>query len=173
MPDVLERLKVLIDSSTPIIVMETVEEMRAVRLVRAASSPLNLAVFEWSIASGLVRCGSDTVLHEHGFPGSSHNTDAAGAVALYHSQDPAQALGNLEALSIEAVFILKDFHRHIEDPVVVRRLRDVGQKFSTNRRTIVITAPSFTVPPELRSLIEFVELPLPDDPLWSGPGNCH
>jgi hypothetical protein len=162
MPDVLERLKVLIDSSTPIIVMETVEEMRAVRLVRAASSPLNLAVFEWSIASGLVRCGSDTLLHEHGFPGSSHNTDAAGAVALYHSQDPAQALGNLEALSIEAVFILKDFHRHIEDPVVVRRLRDVGQKFSTNRRTIVITAPTFKVPQELRSLIEFVELPLPD-----------
>jgi ATP-dependent 26S proteasome regulatory subunit len=167
MPDVLERLKILIDSSTPIIVMETVEEMRAVRLVRAASSPLNLAVFEWSIASGLVRCGSDVVIPEHGFPGSGfpgsvHNTDAAGAAALYHSQEPAQALGNLEALSIEAVFILKDFHRHIEDPVVVRRLRDVGQKFSANRRTIVITAPTFNVPPELRSLIEFVELPLPD-----------
>src|SRR5205823_6667723 len=162
MPDVVERLKILIDSSTPIIVMETVEEMRAVRLVRAASSPLNLAVFEWSIASGLVRCGSDAVVHEHAFPGSAHTTDTAGAVALYHSQDPAQALGNLEALSIEAVFILKDFHRHIEDPVVVRRLRDVGQKFSTNRRTIVITAPAFTVPAELRGLIEFVELPLPD-----------
>jgi len=168
MPDVLDRLKVLIDSSTPIIVMETVEEMRAVRLVRAASSPLNLAVFEWSIASGLVRCGSE-VVHEYGravagagFPGSAHTTDAAGAVAIYQSQEPAQALSNLEALSIEAVFILKDFHRHIEDPVVVRRLRDVGQKFSSNRRTIVITAPALKVPPELKSLVEFVELPLPD-----------
>ena len=59
MADVLERLKILIDSSTPIIVMETVEEMRAVQLVREASSPLNLAVFEWSIASGLVRCGTE------------------------------------------------------------------------------------------------------------------
>src|ERR1041385_7057113 len=167
MPDVLERLKVLIDSSTPIIVMETAEEMRAVRLVRAASSPLNLAVFEWSISSGLVRCGSDVVMPQHGFPGSGfpgsvHTTDASGASSLYHSQEPAQALGNLEALSIEAVFILKDFHRHIEDPVVVRRLRDVGQKFSNNRRTIVITAPTFSVPAELRTLIEFVELPLPD-----------
>lgn len=166
MADVLDRLKVLIDSSTPIIVMETVEEVRAVRLVRAASSPLNLAVFEWSIASGLVRCGSDTVVQEYGpgsgFPGSAHNTDTAGAAALYNSQDPAQALGNLEALSIEAVYILKDFHRHIENPVVVRRLRDVGQKFSANRRTIVITAPAFSVPPELRALVEFVELPLPD-----------
>src|SRR5258705_5536088 len=104
MIDVLERLRVLIDSSTPIIVMETVEELRAVRLVRAASSPLNLAVFEWSIASGLVRCGSDTVLHEHGFPGSSHNTDAAGAVGLFHNHEPAQRLGNLRALSSECGF---------------------------------------------------------------------
>ena len=58
--DTLERLKVLIDSSTPIVVMETVEEMRAVRLVRAACASLSLAAFEWTIASGLVRCGSDS-----------------------------------------------------------------------------------------------------------------
>jgi hypothetical protein len=38
MPDALERLKILLSSSTPIVVMETVEEMRAVRLVRAACS---------------------------------------------------------------------------------------------------------------------------------------
>ena len=40
--------------------METVEEMLATRLVREAASPLNLAVFEWTVASGLVRCGSTT-----------------------------------------------------------------------------------------------------------------
>src|SRR6266571_4561538 len=61
MDKVLERLKVLIDSSTPIVVMETVEEVRAVRMVRAACSALNLAAFEWTIASGLMRCGSSVV----------------------------------------------------------------------------------------------------------------
>jgi ATP-dependent 26S proteasome regulatory subunit len=168
MPDILDRLKILIESSTPIIVMETVEETRAVRLVRAASSPLNLAVFEWSIASGLVRCGSEIGMpvFEPRFAantlGSTHSPDDAGAAAIYNSREPAQALGNLEGISIDAVFILKDFHRHIEDPVVVRRLRDVGQKFSENRRTVVITAPAITIPPELASLVEFVELPLPD-----------
>ena len=59
MADALERLKILLNSSTPIVVMETVEEMRAVRLVRVACAAVNLATFEWSIASGLVRCGSD------------------------------------------------------------------------------------------------------------------
>jgi SpoVK/Ycf46/Vps4 family AAA+-type ATPase len=186
MADVLERLKILIDSSTPIIVMETVEEMRAVQLVREASSPLNLAVFEWSIASGLVRCGSDAgVPAEAKFPGAArsslHAPDEATANAIYNSREPAQALGTLEAISTEAVFILKDFHRHMEDPVVVRRLRDVGQKFSTNRKTVVITAPALSVPPELASLVEFVELPLPDkarlrqilDEVWGRVGTSH
>src|SRR5215472_10699958 len=54
----LERLKILINSSTPIVVMETVEEVQAVSLVRSACSELNLAVFEWTIADGLVRSGS-------------------------------------------------------------------------------------------------------------------
>src|SRR5579862_9148338 len=167
MPDTLERLKILLSSSTPIVVMETVEEMRAVRLVRAACSALNLATFEWSIASGLVRCGSDVgeLVPEFSHPasaGTGYDPHDAGAQALYNSKDPSQALSNLEAMSLEAAFVLKDFHRHMEDPVVVRRLRDVGQKFSANRRTVIITAPSITIPMELGSLVEFLELPLPD-----------
>ena len=54
----LDRLKVLINSSTPIVVMETVEELRALSLVRMACSELSVAVFEWTIADGLVRSGS-------------------------------------------------------------------------------------------------------------------
>jgi SpoVK/Ycf46/Vps4 family AAA+-type ATPase len=167
MADVLERLKILLNSSTPIIVMETAEEMRAVRLVRVACSSLNLATFEWSIASGLARCGSDVgeLIPEPGpFPAcaTGHEAHDIGTQALYNSREPSQALSNLEAMSLEAAFVLKDFHRHMDDPVVVRRLRDVGQKFSSNRRTVIITAPSITIPPELGSLVEFLELPLPD-----------
>src|SRR5258708_2367687 len=161
MPDALERLKILLSSSTPIVVMETVEEMRAVRLVRAACSSLNLATFEWSIASGLVRCGSEVgeLVPDTGFSATGPGHDQSGAQALYNSKEPAQALSNLEAMSLEAAFVLKDFHRHMDDPVVVRRLRDVGQKFSTNRRTIIITAPSVTIPAELASLVEVLGPP--------------
>ncbi len=168
MADALERLKILVDSSTPIVVLETVEEMRAIRMVRSVCSALNLATFEWSIASGLVRSGSDVgaLVPDMGrFPASPHGgtaQDPTDAQAIYNSREPAQMLGNLEAISLEAAFILKDFHRHMDDPVVVRRLRDVGQKFSRNRRTVIITAPSITIPPELASLVEFLDLPLPD-----------
>jgi len=49
MVNTLDRLKILINSSTPIVVMETLEEMRAVGLARTACADLNIAIFEWSI----------------------------------------------------------------------------------------------------------------------------
>jgi ATP-dependent 26S proteasome regulatory subunit len=172
MADTLERLKILLNSSTPIVVMETAEEMRVVNMVRVACASLNLAAFEWSIASGLVRCGVEgttaveTLDRAHaashtGYATGHDSTDVA-TQAIYNSREPAQALGNIEAISVEAAFVLKDFHRHMDDPVVVRRLRDVGQKFSANRRTLIITAPAITIPAELGSLVEYLELPLPD-----------
>src|SRR5208337_272260 len=59
MADGLDRLKVLINSSTPIVVMETSEEVHAINMVRAACSELNMATFEWSIADGLLRSGTN------------------------------------------------------------------------------------------------------------------
>ena len=197
MTDTLDRLKVLINSSTPIVVMETSEEMRAVNMVRAACTALNMATFEWSIADGLLRSGSNAPVQPRAdqssvwgqggqpqaqsrtalSPGgseaerltravmSSMGSGAAAAAAggsIYNTREPAQALANMESMTIEAVFILKDFHRHMDDPVVVRRLRDVGQKFSANRRTVIITAPELAVPAELTTLVEYFDLPLPD-----------
>jgi len=150
MVDPLERLKVLIDSSTPVVVIETVEESRAVELVKAACSQLSLPVFEWSIADGLSRCGG--------------NAPAGGATSqgILNTREPAQVLAHLETMTIDAAFVLKDFHRHVDDPVVIRRLRDVAQLFSSERRTLVITAPGIQFPPELEGLAEYVEIPLPD-----------
>jgi len=188
----IDRLKVLLNSSTPIVVIETVEEMRAVSLVRMACSELSLAVFEWTIADGLIRSGNGAaapqpVPHPSAQPRPDYRSGAlprgnseadrlaravlssvgsdAGAAprsAIYNTTDPVQALANLETMAIEAVFVLKDFHRHMDSPVVVRRLRDVGQKFSTNRRTLVLTAPAIEMPAELAGLVEFLDLPLPD-----------
>jgi SpoVK/Ycf46/Vps4 family AAA+-type ATPase len=200
MTDGLDRLKVLINSSTPIVVMETSEEMHAVSMVRAACSELNMATFEWSIADGLLRTGSNGVpegqkarMDQGGLwnqapkipvqtrtvlsPSSgeadrltrammasvgAEGAAAAAGASIYNTREPVQALANMESMTVEAVFILKDFHRHMDDPVVVRRLRDVGQKFSANRRTVVITAPELSVPAELTTLVEYFDLPLPD-----------
>ena len=105
----IDRLKILINSSTPIVVMETVEEVRALTLVRTACSDLSLAVFEWSIADGLVRSGSGaapqpvvqghlekTTMAEAGPKAAGYNK------AMYNTADPVQALANMETMTIEA-----------------------------------------------------------------------
>jgi SpoVK/Ycf46/Vps4 family AAA+-type ATPase len=173
MADTLERLKILINSSTPIVVMETVEEMRAVGLVRDACAELNMAVFEWTIADGLVRSGSQPQAVPSAALQARFNTakrgldlevPQSGKASIYNTTDPVQALANMESLTLEAVFVLKDFHRHMDNPIVVRRLRDVGQKFSANRRTVILTAPAIEMPSELTSLVEYLDLPFPDQP---------
>jgi ATP-dependent 26S proteasome regulatory subunit len=167
----LERLKVLINSSTPIVVMETVEEVRAMSLVSTACSDLNMALFEWTVADGLTRSGAKAVPVpaadlQARINAARHFADPAAPdsskTAIYNTADPVQALANLESMTLEAVFVLKDFHRHMDSPIVVRRLRDVGQKFSANRRTLILTAPTIEMPQELASLVEFLDLPLPD-----------
>jgi hypothetical protein len=155
MVDPLERLKVLIDSSTPVVVIETAEETRAVDAVRAACSQLSIPVFEWSIADGLSRSLN------HGPAGSAAASSSPGP-GILNTREPAQVLAHLETMTIDAAFVLKDFHRHVEDPVVIRRLRDVAQQFGSGRRTLIITAPAVALPPELESLVEYLDLPLPD-----------
>jgi len=204
MTDGLDRLKVLINSSTPIIVIETSEETHAVSMVRTACADLNMATFEWTIADGLLRSGTnappegqkmslqaridqntlwtqagrsyaqvrsalspsgpeaDRLARAMASSLGGGDSAAAASTAIYNTREPVQALANMESMTVEAVFILKDFHRHMDDPVVVRRLRDVGQKFAANRRTVIITAPEITVPAELAKLVEYFDLPLPD-----------
>src|SRR5271169_2811732 len=125
----LDRLKILINSSTPIVVMETVEEVRALSLVHTACSDLSLALFEWTIADGLGRSGGDAAVSQPRAVMSHAVNAAAPNTAMYNTADPVQALSNLETMTIEAVFVLKDFHRHMDNPVVVRRLRDVARNF--------------------------------------------
>jgi SpoVK/Ycf46/Vps4 family AAA+-type ATPase len=181
--DPLERLKILINSSTPVVVIETVEEARAVRLIRSAADEAHLPVFEWNVADGLTRAGGVPVNSTPiGSPvtlsspprGTVHGESSDERVAqvmsgltreqtsIYSTKEPAQVLAHLKSMVIEAVFILKDFHRHMDDAVVVRRLRDVAQGFEGKRRTLIITAPSLSLPPELSAEVEYVDLPLPD-----------
>ena len=168
----LDRLKVYINSSSPLVIMETIEEQRALDLVRLAASDLQLTVFEWSVADGLRRYDAKPnrpipsghyAVQDFNAPITQNEINiASGAGSILNTQEPAGVLAHLLTLTLPAVYILKDFHRHIEDAVVARRLREVAQEFSDKHCTLVITAPSIALPPELQAEAEFLDLPLPD-----------
>src|SRR5205814_21794 len=97
-------------------------------------------------------------LAESGLPalnlvtGKEQFSNASAPPPIYNTKDAQAVLGHLASINVEAVFILKDMHRHLDQPVVIRLLREVAQEFSRDRRTLVLTAPAINLPPELQNL---------------------
>ncbi|MFV1995251.1 MAG: AAA family ATPase [Verrucomicrobiales bacterium] len=134
--------KTLVLSSHPLIAVETVEEERAQALVEAAAADLCLPLFTWSIARGLAKHPS---MH----------------AVLASTNSPLKALRHIEDLALEGIYLFKDFCRHLEDPVVLRQLRENLQHFANSRSCFVLTAPDLHLPREVEHHAVHFDLKLP------------
>jgi len=123
-----DELVLLINSCSPIIAVETSEEDRLEELVVAAAAKLAVPAYTWTVTAGLAKFGGS---------------------AIYGTDQPEAALANISLIGGDAVFLLKDFARYCETDRISRRLRDLAEQFRTARRSIVISAASLQVPPEL------------------------
>jgi hypothetical protein len=123
-----KELGILINSNYPIIYLETWEETRATEILRRVAEDLNVAMYEWAVTTGMA---------------------LAGGAPLYNSQEPGQALATITSISHDALFLLKDFHKYLDQDVIVRKLRDLSEHFSRARRALIISSPVVTVPIEL------------------------
>jgi MoxR-like ATPase len=117
-PTTVHEIATLVRSRHPVLVVDTVEEDRAAALVDAAAAALRLPVFEWSVTHGLRRRGEDAV----------NGLTAA----------PQALLAHLTDMRVEAIFLLKDLHPHLSEPVVERRFRDVAAAFTRTHATMVL-----------------------------------
>jgi hypothetical protein len=123
-----DELRLLINSRHPILTVETTEEERFEAFLADVAATLGVPLFTWTVTAGLAR-----------FRGAP----------IYHTEDPEAALSNSALIAGDGIFLLKDFARYCENDRVSRRLREVSEKFRTERRSIVITAPAVTLPAEL------------------------
>ncbi len=137
-------LKTLVLSFHPLVLVESVEEERVRDLTLSVAKQLGLELFEWSITQGLVREGQT---------GSPIATTAPASSVLAH----------IRSLRVQAIFLLKDFGPHLDDPKVVRLLREVCQELREARSTVVIIGASIDVPTELAHQAIHFNLMLPDE----------
>jgi hypothetical protein len=125
-----DELRLLINSRNPIIAVETAEEERLAQLLTAVAVELCVPLYTWSVTAGLARIEG---------------------VPLYATAAPEQALANIGQVRGDAIFLLKDFARYCGDDKICRMLRDLADAFRSVRRSIVISAPSLNLPPEIAS----------------------
>src|SRR5438046_1863814 len=97
----LSDLALMIQSRYPFIAVETSEEDRLETTLSQVAGDLRVPFFVWTVTNGL---------HRHGLPN-----------AIYDSQQPLKGLNNVAAMTGEALFLMKDLHRYLTDPAVVRK----------------------------------------------------
>jgi len=74
---------------------------------------------------------------------------------------PADVPLDLMRFPTDHVFLIKDFHPYLSDPLVLRRLRDALPELVEQRKSVVFLGAVSTVPTELVKDAVRIELPLP------------
>lgn len=77
------------------------------------------------------------------------------------TQDPIHMMDVLMAHEGPGIFFIKDLHHHLDDPQVIRKLRDLYQNFKVTYKTLFYTAPMPHVPEDLAKEINMMSFALP------------
>ncbi|MGH7356688.1 MAG: AAA family ATPase [Candidatus Rokuibacteriota bacterium] len=149
-------LQLLIQSGYALIGARTAEEDRLERLLDQVSANLKIPLWWWTVTEGLRKeatgdpatAGSAFARHE---PGAAPDD----------TREPAKALGAMASLEDDGIFMMKDLHRYLDQVTIVRRLRDLAPRFTSDRRVIVLCAPALEIPAELRPITAPFTLDLP------------
>ena len=77
-------------------------------------------------------------------------------------QDPIVILDQISGYPPDHVFLLKDFHQYLSNPLVVRKLRDLTEELRLENKTLLFLGPVAPVPMELERDTMVIDLPMPD-----------
>ncbi|WP_255987994.1 AAA family ATPase [Chitinolyticbacter albus] len=137
--DVVSQLRLLWECRYPLILIETHDEVAAFEQVQRFCQLDRVPCFAWSAADGLCRPP------EH--------------KAEYNTQSLDDALKHIDASPQNGLFVLLDPHPYLDDPVTLRRLREVVQEHHRADRAIVLIAPELNLPGELAAQAARLEIP--------------
>ena len=139
-------LELVLESGTPLIVIETTDEARVLGLLheialsRAASAYRPL--FRWSVTDGIQRLDLDLE-------------------AQRHNADPEEALRHIRAVGKPGIFALLDFHPFLKEPVHIRLLKDIALAANDAKVTVVLVGHRLELPTELLGFTARFTLRLP------------
>ena len=139
-----EQVDLLVRARYPILYVVTHEEARLEALLLDLARRQGKPLFVWTSARGLISLPG---------PRTAEGQRCA---------TPAEVLDRIRSQDGAGLFLLHDLHPSFEDPLVVRRLRDLASFLKDTHRTIVLSAPGLSLPPELEKDVTVLDLPLPE-----------
>ncbi len=141
----IDEISALVRARYPIIWVVSFEETRVIRELRDANGVKDRKkVYVWSITEGWSVAGGG---------GESAGKDIT---------DPFKALNYMVQTEKNAVFVLKDFHPFLQDPTIVRRLRDLREGLKNTIKTCILLSSVLKIPPELEKEVAVIDYDLPN-----------
>lgn len=139
-------LELVLDSGTPIVVIQTTDESRFLELLTqlAVSRPAHdyRPLFRWTVTDGLQRLDLDL---------EPQRLNAA----------PEEALRHIRSVGKPGIYALLDFHPFLDDPVNVRLLKDIAIDAGRSKITVLLIGHRVDLPGELQRLSARFSLRLP------------
>ncbi|WP_223846114.1 AAA family ATPase [Wenzhouxiangella sp. AB-CW3] len=143
-PAELAALSAMIRAGTPLITIECHDEPQAMTLFSELRRQMSRPLLKWTAATGLVWVEREQTL-------------------AAEFADPEKALEHLRQRPDRGIYLLMDFHHYLNDPVVVRHLREMSrQDDGANPRTVVLISPSLKLPAELERQARCFRIAPPD-----------
>lgn len=137
-------IALLLRSHKPILILESQEETRAVELLGDIAQNMGSPIFKWSVTAGMQRMDADLEPQAH-------------------LKEPAKVLQHITSANFEAIYLLLDFHPFLEDPVIVRHLKELALEIRDGKSRLVLISHRLDAPPEIKKLAANIELSLPDE----------
>ncbi|MBF2028853.1 MAG: AAA family ATPase [Oscillatoriales cyanobacterium C42_A2020_001] len=138
-----EEFELLLRARYPLIYIPTQEEERVeTAIAHSAKQQGNRSVYIWDFVDGY-----------------QGNPNDAG----FGKRNPLQALELVEKIpaTVAAIFVLRDFHRFLDDVSVSRKLKNLQRSLKAQPKNIVILSSQITIPDDLSDVLTVVEFPLP------------
>lgn len=137
----------LLRQRVALIALESSQENHALELLQRQCQQQGQTLYRWTLTEGL-----DTI----GFGPRLQKEES--------DQTPEQALQAIKARNDSGVFVLCDFHCHMEgEPKVIRLLKDIALNFEVLPKRIIFLSHSIVLPPELLPFSARARLSLPSD----------
>ncbi len=147
MPDSRD-LRILLRSNIPLICIETRDEKAVLQqLIQQAistSAAKHRPLFRWSVTDGLQRLDIELAPQPL-------------------NSEPGDVLGHIRAIDQPAVYALLDFHPYLNEPLYIRKIKDICQKFSSNGGKLILISAAIKLPDELKHFSARFETAVPDE----------
>jgi SpoVK/Ycf46/Vps4 family AAA+-type ATPase len=136
----------LIRAGYPLIMVLSPEETRVERAIEAIArveegSRARRQLLKWSITEGFI-------------------TDSG--EGFNDIKDPLRCLEFIHKYEAHAIFVVRDFHPFLQDPTIVRKLRDLARGlYKDYKRHIILLSPVYKPVPELEKEMAVIDFSLP------------